>query len=126
MPVVKRGEVAAPTLPKQTVEVEALGGEVVVRGLTLVERLAVTNRLAALRSAAKARADAGQPVDPAEDLNLVIPMMLARAVMDAEGEPLFTEAQWQVFGGRHQGQAMAVFNVAWDLAGLNEGATVKN
>lgn len=85
MPVVKRGEVAAPTLPKQTVEVEALGGEVVVRGLTLVERLAVTSRLATLSAAAKGRA-ADQPLDAAQDLSIVIPMLLALCVLDADGK----------------------------------------
>lgn len=130
MPVIHRAHVAEPTLAKQTVEVEALGGEVVVRGLLLVERLAVTSRLVALRQKApkptEPPAEQAGPYDPQHDINTVIPMLLAIAVVDAEGEPLWTESQWQAFGGRHQAQALALFNVAWDLAGLNEKALEKN
>jgi len=125
MAVVQRGSVAEPTLPKQTVEVEALGGEVVVRGLLLVERLAMNNKLATMRAATRDRA-AGAPYDPEQDLNIAIPMLLALCVLDADGVPLWSEQQWQVFGGQHQNQALALFNVAWDLSGLNEGAQAKN
>ena len=51
MTVVTKAGIASPVLPKQSVEVEPLGGEVVVRGLLLVELLGVQQRIAALRQA---------------------------------------------------------------------------
>lgn len=140
MAVLKRAQVAAPTLPKETVAVDALGGEVIVRGLLLTERIALTNRIATLRMAANpqpAKAKAGaaaapagpvkaQAYDPATDVQLAMPMLLALCVLDADSEPLWTDAQWQVFGGQHQGQALALFNVAWRLSGFDQAPEAKN
>lgn len=119
MAVVKRANVAQPTLPKETVEVEALQGEVVVRGLLLTERLAVEARIVALRSAQKADSSAA-------DVNEILPVMLAICVLDADDLPLWTEHEWQVFGIEHRGQAVALFNVAWRLSGFALAQDQKN
>ena len=41
MAVLKKSEIPVPDLPKEVVEVPELGGEVVVRGLLLRDRLAI-------------------------------------------------------------------------------------
>lgn len=113
MAVVNRSSVAAPTLPKQTVEVAALDGEVIVRGLLLTERLAIEARVVGLRKAG-------------EEVNAILPAVLAQCVLAADELPLWTEQEWQVFGVKHQGQALALFNVAWRLSGFAEAQDAKN
>lgn len=113
MAVVNRSSVAAPTLPKETVEVAALDGEVIVRGLLLTERLEIQNRIVSLRQAAA-------------EVNAILPSVLALCVLAADELPLWTEQEWQVFGVKHQGQALALFNVAWRLSGFAEAQDAKN
>lgn len=133
MAVVKRGAVSAPNLPKETVEVEAIGGDVVVRGLTLTEYLAIALRMEDLARQARARRSAAEsdgaapaPAVGVADIGPIMPVLLAIAVVDADGLPLWSEAEWQAFGGKHAAQAMALFNVAFRLAGLDKGANAKN
>ena len=116
MAVLKRGEVAAPTLPKQTVEVAALGGEVIVQGLLLTQRLAVQSKIAALAKGAEEGAD----------INAVLPMLLSLCVVDADGAQFFTPDQWEVFGASHQGSAIELFNIAWRLSGFAQAEVSKN
>ena len=52
MPALKRSDLVAPELPRETVAVPALGGDVIVRGLRLSERLAL---FAGLRTDADGR-----------------------------------------------------------------------
>lgn len=118
MAVLNRAAVTAPVVPKQTVEVPALGGEVVVRGLMMTERLALQSQMASLAAQARVRTQQGDGYDAASDLNSVLPMLLAMVVLDAEGQQLYSAEQWNVFGGQHPEQAVALFNVAWDLAGF--------
>jgi hypothetical protein len=119
MAVLKRGEVAAPTLPKQTVEVSALGGEVIVQGLLLTQRLAVQGKIAALSKGAT-------ELDDSAALHAVLPMLLALCVVDAEGAQFFTPDQWEVFGASHQGSAIELFNIAWRLSGFAQAEVAKN
>jgi hypothetical protein len=117
MAVIKRQDVPDPVLPKETVEVEALGGEVVVRGLLLTEYLDLKASIAA---AAK-----GSVADRS-GVHAVLPVLLAITVLDADEQPVFTQQEWQVFGAKHASQAIALFNVAWELSGFNQAAAVKN
>ena len=119
MQVVSRGALQAPVLPKETVDVEALGGAVVVRGLRLTERLTVQSDLVRLRAAHAAG-------DASADVHVVVPMILSIAVLDADNEPIWTDAQWEIFGAQHSDQAMALFNVAWRLSGFREAEEAKN
>lgn len=129
MAVVKRGNVAEPALPKETVEVEALGGDVVVRGLLLTERLDLEARIVQLARANKTARDAAQASGdetPAANVHVVMPQLLHMAVLDADGLQIWSAEQWQRFGGAHPGQAVALFNVAWRLAGFDRADNAKN
>ena len=117
MAVIKRGEVAAPVLPKETIEAPALGGEVVVRGLLLSERLAIQKRITTLSK---------QQADGAGDVHAILPVLLAICVLDADGFPVFDHDQWQAFGASHASQAIALFNAAWRLSGFDVEAEAKN
>ena len=116
MAVLKRCDIAEPVLPKETVEVTALGGEVVVRGLLLSEQLHIHARILA------ATTDKTTP----DGVHSMLPVLLARCVLDADGACLFTEEQWQIFGAKESAQAVSLFNVAWRLSGLAEADTEKN
>ncbi len=59
MAVIKRANVAPPVLPKETVEVEALGGEVVVQGLLLSDRQDLEAYMVALARAGREAAEGG-------------------------------------------------------------------
>lgn len=108
MGLLKRSEVVAPMLPEQAVEVPELGGEVAVRGLLLAERLEL------LDGAAEA-----QRFDR-------VARVLACAVRDAAGEPLFTASQWEAFGARHFAAALKLFQEAMRLSGLGAEAEPGN
>ena len=120
MAVIKRGEVPAPTLAKQTVDMPTLGGDVVVRGLLLTERLALV--------AGMAHTPADDDATPASRTALyaVMPTLLAQAVVDADGLPLWTADEWQVFGSAHEAKAIELFNTAWRLSGFAQAEQAKN
>lgn len=105
----KKANVTVPTLPKEAVDIAALGGEVVVRGLKLSERLALWG------SAREGEARYAQIAD-----------LLAVAVEDAEGKPLLTADEWDALGGTHMEQVLAVFDVARRLSGLDIEVAEKN
>lgn len=119
MAVVNRKALATPALPKETVPVEAFGGDVVVCGLLLTQRLALQARIRHL--------NVGAEVDPSVDPTIaIVPEMLAQTVVDDEGKPVFDAAQWQTFGAVHQAQALQLFNTAMRLSGFDSEAAEKN
>lgn len=106
MAILERGAVPAPTLPKRTVEVPELGGEVIVRGLLLADRLAVLS-------------------SPGVDYGRMS-RLLAASVVLADGEPLWSAAEWEEFGAQHFEAASRIFDVALELSGLKGEAAEKN
>lgn len=106
MAILERGAIAAPTLPKRTVEVPELGGEVIVRGLLLADRLAVLS---------------GDKLDFSR-----ISRLLASTVVLADGLPMWTAAEWEEFGAAHFDAAVRLFDVAAELSGLRTEIAEKN
>ena len=109
MALLKKANIAAPVLPKETVAVEELGGEVVVRGLLLSERLALYAN--------------------ANDEGRVfarIPALLAQTVVDADGAAIYDAAAWEAFGAQHMDAALRLFGVAKRLSGLDAESAAKN
>ena len=106
MAVLTKDKVAAPLLPKETVTVAALNGDVIVQGLML------TPRLELVASAKKGR--------------VPLSALLAATVVDAKGEQLFTEDEWEVFGAKHFDESMKLYEVATRLSGLNTRLAAKN
>lgn len=105
-----------PTLPKQTVQVDALGGEVIVRALRLRERLHMQQRV----RARAASVDAGQMIEE------MVPDLLALAVVNDVGAPIYTAEQWDEFGASHQDTVLELFNTAMRLSGYDSEADRKN
>ena len=117
MAVIQRGALPKPTVPKETITVDALGGEVVVRGLLLSERMAVQRQIVTLRKTQDS--DEGA-------VHSILPVLLALCVIDADGLPVFSQDDWQAFGSRHADQAVALFNTAWLLSGFSQADDAKN
>lgn len=105
-------DVPAPMLPDQrVVSVPELGGEVIVRPLLLSDRLAL---------AREARVN-----DKPKDFGHIA-SLLTHAVVDAEGEQLFTTAQWEAWGSLHMLAALSLWDAAWSMSGLDTDAAEKN
>lgn len=123
MALLSRDQIKTPVLPKETVHVPGLGGDVVVRGLLLSESLAVRELVRQLRkpldgeTEAQAQARAGAQMCAAT---------LAKAVCLANGEPVWPAHEWEVFGAQHTGDALMLFEVSQRLDGLKAEDVEKN
>ena len=115
MAVIQRSALPKPTVPKETITVNALGGEVVVRGLLLSERLGIQKTIVDIRK-----------TDTNGNVHTVLPVLLALCVLDADGLALFDHDGWQAFGGQHPDQAVELFNTAWRLSGFDGATEAKN
>jgi hypothetical protein len=101
----RRSEIARPLPPAEVVQVDALGGEVIVRGLLLSQRLEM------------AMYDGPRMAQ--------VPHMLAICVVDADEQPVFTAAEWDAFGALHDADAMKLFAVAQRLSGFDRDEAEK-
>jgi hypothetical protein len=106
MAVVKKSEVSTPMLPKETLPVPELKGDVVVCGLMLSDRL--------------------QVMRDAKDGDIRLSKLLAMTVIDADGKPLFDELQWETFGATNFKACLNIFNVAKRLSGFDAEVIAKN
>lgn len=109
MALLKKANIAAPVLPRETVPVAELGGDVVVRGLLFSEKLAL---FSSINATGQAFAE--------------IPALLASTVLDADDVPVFSVREWEEFGNANEAAVLALFKVARRLSGLDAEATEKN
>lgn len=119
----KRRDIKVPSLPQQVETSELLGGEVVVRGLLLSERMEVDQLNA---TASKARDGETEDQARARAGSQVIPRMLARCVVDDDGEALLSASEWDALGASNPGEIYRLFNVAMRLSGQDIPAIEKN
>lgn len=103
---IERATLKPPVLPKQAVPVASLGGEVIVRGLKLSERLALFANL-------------GEAGAAPEQAFVHVPRVLARVVVLADGAPVFSEEEWEVHGATWPEEVFELFRVAQKLSGLD-------
>jgi hypothetical protein len=140
-----RRDIKTPVLPKEAVPVPELGGDVIVRGMLASERLALAEL--AFSPPAASPAPAAAPAD-ADDLGSVlaagsalsapsqvdgfgvpyerIARVLARVVSIGDGKPLYTEPEWQVFGGQHPNVLLDLYAVAKRLSGMDDAEVKKS
>lgn len=106
MAAIKRAQLPPPSFPKETVAIEVLGGEVVVWGLGLADKLRFATwdgpRFAQMFEA------------------------LAVSVRDADGAPIWTADQWDAWGSKYVAEALRLFGVIEKLSGLTEAQAEKN
>ena len=106
MAILKKSQIPAPVLPTEAVEVPELGGEVVVRGLLLKDRLAL------FLDSDKGHANLSR--------------LLAATVRDGDGLPVFSADEWEVFGTQNFEAVVRLFSVARRLSGLDAEIAEKN
>ena len=104
-----RSDIATPSVPRETVAVPSLGGEVIVRGMLLSERLALFSGLR------NETAGYGH-----------IARLLAPVVIGEDGKPLLTAEEWEAFGGTNFAEVLDLFTVARRLSGLDTEELEKN
>jgi len=104
-----RSDLTLPAAPRETVAVPALGGDVIVRGMLLNERLELFSGLR------NETAGYGH-----------IARLLAPVVIGEDGKPLLTVEEWEAFGGANFAEVLDLFNVARRLSGLDSEEVEKN
>ena len=118
-----RETATAPVLPQEIVPFPPAGGDVLVRGLLMTQRLANDRLQVADRipldgeTDAQAHARAGARI---------VTRVLAQAVVEEGGQPLFGEDAWDRYGATHRADVFRVFNVAMRLSGHDLEVIEKN
>jgi len=108
MTVLLKSQIQSPILPSETCDVPELGGEIIVRGLLLRDRLALA-------------------VSGSDNKFSNLSAMLACTVVDAESKAIFTQDQWEEFGSAHFEAALKLFGIAQKLSGMgSDGSEKKN
>lgn len=118
-----RDQITPPVLPEEIVPFPPAGGDVIVRGLLMTQRLANDRIHAAER----------KPLDGETEVQAqgragarIVTRLLAQAVVDEDGRPLFSESEWDVYGVAHRGDVFRIFNVAMRLSGHDLEVIEKN
>jgi len=101
-----RSTIRRPELRKETVPADSLGGEVIMRQLTLSEMLEL---------ASNSPATAPKQSEIAQ--------VLAWCAIDPHGAPLLPIEDWQAWGGSHLAEALKLYETAIRLTGLSEKKT---
>lgn len=91
------------------------GSAAYVRALLLTERLQIRRQVGELT---------GSNTEGA--LVLMIPRLLAVAVVDEDDKALMTADEWNKYGSAHAGLVLGLFNEAFELSGLGAEAAEKN
>jgi hypothetical protein len=123
MALIERSQVKPPSLPRETVAVPALGGDVIVRGLLLSERMQLSGLNAQL-----SQAEPGESQEQARSRagGHLVSFTLARAVELADGQPLYTAAEWDAVGAEHPDAVLDLFQRTRALGGQDVEAAAKN
>lgn len=106
MAIVKKGDVSRPVRKEETVEIAELGGEVIVRQMTLPLYLSVV----------RAGSEKGDPQ---------LSKVLSECVVDSDRFPIFSEEEWDAWGIQHLDASIRLYNRIRDLSGIDEGQAEK-
>ncbi|HWO99202.1 MAG TPA: hypothetical protein VNL74_01040 [Methylococcus sp.] len=98
MALLKRSQIDRPVRKREAMDCPELCGEVVVQALLLRDKIEFLQE----------GSGAGH-----------VSRLLAATVVDADGEPLFTADEWEVFGADHIEAVNRLFEVAARLSGLS-------
>lgn len=100
MALIRKENVQGPVLREEIVPVLGLGGDVLVRGLLLSQRLELSLRTSGMVTFAQ------------------MPELLAVCVLDADEKPVFTAKEWEIFGASNFGSVMVLWDKAMELSGM--------
>jgi hypothetical protein len=122
MATVQRGQLLAVELPTQEVDVPAVGGTVLVRGLSMPQLLAFS---AARRRALQPVGDETPDQAAERASGELVPLLLAETVVLDDGLPVYSAAQWAVFGAQHPQATLELWRAAIALSGQDPTAEKK-
>lgn len=121
--MLERAEVPEPRIAEEETTLAPTDKGIVVRGLTLAHRLALSPRG---RKASTPQGDESEEEAQARGGMEVAAWQLERQVFLADGTPLYTAQEWLVYGASQQKEFVRVFDIASRLAGLSTEAAEKN
>lgn len=104
--MLERSGIPTATRPERVVFVPSLGGDVLVRSLSLSRSLAFLREFAQL--------------GPRN-----VPTLLAETVLAGDGQAVYTADEWDAFGVAHIEDALMLYGIARALSGLDEEQTEK-
>lgn len=113
MPI-SRSAIPAISLPQETLAVEPLGGEVIVRGMDMQQMLRFTATRRRLVELLPGENEAQAAERASGEL---VPLVLAMCVLADDEQPVYTAAQWAAFGARHPAVTMDLWDAAIRLSG---------
>lgn len=122
MPTITRDAIAPVALPTEPVDVAAIGGVVLVRGMSLPQLLAF--RAAGRRASEPLPGETPETAAERASGELV-PMLLATCVVLDDGQPVYSAEQWAAFGTRHPGDTLDLWQRAIALSGADLAAEKK-
>jgi hypothetical protein len=99
-------DIKIPSLPREIHESPALGGRVVVRGITLTQRFELHDLVG-------------------NNKWRIVPELLAMSVLDISDTPVMSAEQWDVLGSIDSTEVMRLYGIAKRLAGMGEESPEK-
>lgn len=122
MVTIARDAIEPVALPTRVVDVPAIGGAVLVRGMDMPQLLSFT--AARRRAVAPLEGETEQQSGERASGELV-PLLLHTSVVLDDGLPVYTAAQWAIFGTQHPQAALELWQVAIGLSGQDAAAEKK-
>jgi hypothetical protein len=120
--ILKRGDVPAPVLKRETHPMPSLGGSVIVSGLLLADVLTLASPSSATEvQPGESEGDAMKRIGAH-----AVAATLAKCVLLEDGKPMWTPEQWSIHGATHPGEVIALYQVAQRLNGGNGETAAKN
>lgn len=115
MTIVTREQIAPCVLPEETVLAPSVGGDVLVRGMDITQVMRFKSQL---RAIGKPRKGEDQATADERSGAEMLPILLSMTVLAADGDPVYSAAQWSAFAIKHMGEAMQIAEVSMRLSGL--------
>jgi hypothetical protein len=109
--------------PRETAECPELGGDVIVRGMSLSERLALSALNADLRTPKEGEPEVSAQARAGAQM---VPLTLAQTVELEDGSPVYTPKEWDQLGADHPGLVLRLFRIARRLSGQDNETLAKN
>ena len=106
--MIKKSDTSAPDILQESVNVPELGGEVLVRGMMLKDRLAVSL------------------ADGYERMGAMLSVCVYAAGEKGATVPLWSADEWERFGSKHYEAALKLWDVTRRLSDLDGVAAAKN
>lgn len=122
MATITRDQLAPVALPTEALDVPAIGGQVIVRGMNLPQLLAFTAARRVASTPADGKTDA-QAADRAS--GTLVPLLLHTCVVLDDGLPVYSQAEWAAFAVRHPQPTLALWQAAIRLSGQDIEAEKK-